>query len=266
MRPAPALFDPRTALFRPDLAEQALEGLSPAAAYRPLEAWRGHDAVSDVFAGPQADAPRISQLLHGEAFDVLDRRNGRLWGRCRRDGVTGWVAESALRPGVRLPAFWVSGADAALPFGSLVDDAGEGVSDGRLTPIGVFLNDPVDAAERLLGVRHAVGGRSSVETDCAGLVQLALQACGRAAPRYADEQARLGAAVSREQARRGDLAVWLHAEGGPGWTGHSALMLDEARVIHATGASGAVVVEPWDVAAERYAAQGFAASVIRRLT
>ena len=104
----------------------------------------------------------------------------------------------------------------------------------------------------------------SSDLDCAGLVQQALSACGRAAPRYPDQQAELGRAVARTDARRGDLVVWLHDDLGP-WNGHSALLLDADRVLHATGHHGAVVIEPLAEAEARYAADGFRAAVFRRL-
>jgi cell wall-associated NlpC family hydrolase len=47
-------------------------------------------------------------------------------------------------------------------------------------------------AERLLGRPHALGARSSFETDCSGLVQQALLACGLPGPRRSDAQADLG--------------------------------------------------------------------------
>lgn len=266
MTTAPALFDSRSALIRPALAEQALEGLVPASAYRPLTAWRGLRPACDVFAAPEPDAPRISQLLFGEAFDVLDGAHRRLWGRCRRDGVTGWISEADLEPvpssGAPLASHRVAAPDGALPLNALVVEPGLGL--GTLAPIGEFATDPVAVAESLIGVRHAPGGRSSFETDCAGLVQQALLACGRAGPRYADQQAELGVAVARDQARRGDLAIWLHPRGGPGWTGHSALMLDQDHVIHASGAHGAVVVEPFGPADARCRADGFSPPLFRR--
>lgn len=256
----PALFDPRSALIRPDLAEQALEGLAAAAAYRPLMARHGRLPVCDVFSGPQGDAPRISQLLSGEAFDVLDAAAGRAWGRCRRDGVIGWVAQGHLADGAPVATHRICTAGGELPLNALV-----GQARPDAVPTGEFADDPAAVAEALIGVRHALGGRSSFETDCAGLVQQALLACGRAGPRYADGQAALGDGVAREAVRRGDLAVWRHPTGGPGWTGHSALMLDETRLIHASGAQGAVVVETVSDVDARLRAEGFDAPLFRRL-
>ncbi|RZJ45290.1 MAG: hypothetical protein EON87_07850, partial [Brevundimonas sp.] len=85
-----------------------------------------------------------------------------------------------------------------------------------------------------------------------------------AAPRYPDQQAELGTGVARADARRGDLVIWLHDDLGP-WNGHSAILLDADRVLHATGHHGAVVIEALAEAEARYAADGFKAAVFRRL-
>lgn len=260
---AAPLADSGSVLARPDLAELGVEGLVPAAAYRALRPMRGLAAVCDVFDGSDRAAARISQLLHGEAFDVLDSRGGRLWGRCRRDGVVGWIDGAALAEGAPLATRWVSRPGGVLPLNALLsDDEPGGVETAA---IGEFAADPAAVAESLLGVRHAAGGRSSVETDCAGLVQQALLACGLPGPRDTAAQARLGVDVGRAQARRGDLALWLHPEGGPGWTGHSGLMRDADTVIHATGHHKAVVIEPLAEVEARLRADGFSDPVFRRL-
>jgi hypothetical protein len=255
-------FDPRTTLARPDLAAQALEGRFRAEAFRAVEPMRGVVPVADIHAEADAASERIDQLLHGEIFDVLDRRGGRVWGQARRDGTVGWMDAAALVPHRALPTRRVTSVRSGLPLNALIDD--HAMPSDVSAPIGQFEADPVAVAERLLGVPHSLGARSSVATDCSGLVQQALFACGLAGPRRSHEQAELGAAVSRAEARRGDIVVWLNT-GGHSWTGHSAFMLDETRLIHATGFHGAVVIETLAEADARYLADGFEPAVCRRL-
>jgi len=251
------ILDPRTTLARPDLAEQALEGVVRAATYRATRAMRCTAPVADIHG---ETGSRIDQLIFGEIFDVLDPEGDRLWGRARRDGVVGWVSRSDLTEGAPLPRVRVAAVDAALPLNALVLEG----EDPGFQPVGDFESDPVVVAQRLLGVPHVPGARTSRGTDCAGLVQQALYACGRAAPRYPDQQAELGTEVVRAAVRRGDLVIWLHDDMGP-WNGHSAILLDADRVLHATGHHGAVVIEPLAEAEARYAADGFQAPVFRRL-
>lgn len=258
----PSLPDPRFLLARPDVADQALEGLFRALDYRATQAMQGAAAVADV----RDDAGNlISQLLSGEAFDVLSRDGDRAFGACRRDGVVGWVEVAALQDGVRAPTHRVASVGGPLPLNALVDPARDAVGDVALMPIGEFASDLAAVAEDLLGVAHVLGGRSDRGTDCAGLVQACLIACGRAAPRYSDGQAELGRAVSPDDLRRGDLVVWGHSRGGAGWRGHSAIALDAGTLIHASGRAGAVVVEPIAAENDKRRAEGFDAPLFRRI-
>jgi len=261
LTPAAASLDARTTLARPDLAEQALEGIVRAAAFRAVRAMHCAVAVADIHADAVPGAHPIDQLIFGEAFDVLDADGDQVWGRARRDGVVGWVVISALRDGSPLPTHRIGSTSEALPLNALVIEAGDAAG---LAPIGSFAADPVEVAERLVGTPYRLGGRSSLGTDCCGLVQQALYACGRAAPRYADQQAELGDPVAVDQARRGDLVIWLDADEGP-WNGHAGFILDGERVLHAVGRLGGVAIEPFAEADARHRVAGSAGPVIRRL-
>ncbi|HEY0104170.1 MAG TPA: NlpC/P60 family protein [Brevundimonas sp.] len=260
MTAAAATLDPRTTLARPDMAEQALEGVVRATAYRAARPMHCAVAVADIEAGPGRGTAPLDQLIFGEAFDVLLAEGGRMWGQARRDGVVGWVDAAHLAEGAPLPNRTVTEPTAVLPLNALV----AGTDRAGTSMIGDFLDDPVAVAQALLGTPHRLGGRTPTGTDCSGLVQQALYACGRAGPRYADQQAELGQPVERSAVRRGDLAIWLNAEEGP-WRGHSAFVLDEDRLLHASGAHGAVVIEALADAEARYKASGFTAPVFRRL-
>ena len=259
MTAAAATLDPRTTLARPDLAEQALEGVVRASAFRAVRPMHCAVPVADLHAEAVPGEYPIDQLIFGEAFDVLDSRDDRLWGRARRDGVVGWIDAAALAEGAPLPTHRIETVDADLPLNALVSGPVEAAA-----AIGAFADDAVAVAEGLLGVPHRLGGRSSRETDCCGLVQQALYACGRVAPRYADQQAELGAGVPMSEVRRGDLVVWLSPGEGP-WNGHAGFMLDADRVLHATGHHGAVVIEVFAEADARHRGADGAEPVIRRL-
>ena len=244
------------------LAEQALEGLVRAEAYRQTTAMYCLPAVADLFAD---DGERIDQLLHGELFDVLVLQDDRAFGRARRDGIVGWVALTDLRKGAPLATRRVSSVSAKLPLNALVTEPVESVEDHDLQPVGDFEREPVVVAERLLGRPHALGARSSVETDCSGLVQQALLACGLPGPRRSHAQAALGRAVSREEAVRGDLVIWKAATAETSWTGHSAIMVNSDQLIHATGIHGGVVIEALSEVEARLVAEGFESAIFRRL-
>jgi len=258
---AAATLDPRTTLARPDLAEQALEGIVRAAAFRAVRAMHCAVPVADIHAAATPGDHPVDQLIFGEAFDVLDTRGDQVWGRARRDGIVGWVMLSALGDGAPLATHRVGSTDGSLPLNALV--VGSGDPPG-LAPIGSFAAEPIEVAEQLLGTPYKLGGRSSRGTDCCGLVQQALYACGRAAPRYADQQAELGRAVAGSEARRGDLVIWLDPDEGP-WNGHAGFILDGDRVLHAVGRLGGVAIETLAEADARHRVPGSAGPVIRRL-
>ena len=244
------------------LAEQALEGLMRAEAYRRTEPMHCRVPTADILSD---DAQRIDQMVYGEAFDVLHRQDDRAWGRARRDGIVGWIALDRLAPGAPLATRRVSSVSAALPLNALVGDAVKDVGAGDLQPVGDFEREPVAVAERLLGRPHALGARSSFETDCSGLVQQALLACGLPGPRRSDAQADLGRPIARDAAQRGDLVVWMAPNRDHDWTGHSAIMVDADQVIHATGAHGGVVIEALAEVEARLTGEGFASAVFRRI-
>jgi len=98
-------------------------------------------------------------------------------------------------------------------------------------------SDFVSVAERFLGTPYVWGGKTAAGLDCSGLVQTALEAVGKSAPRDTDmmEKALGEQAALSEGRRRGDLIFWK---------GHVGVMLDEGRLLHANAFHMAVAIEP----------------------
>lgn len=255
-----ALIPPGPPLARGGVMEARLEGLAPAQTYAPTTAMACTRAMTDVLDAP--GGRRVDQLLMGEAYDVLACEGGFALGRNRRGGTIGWVDAADLGE-PKAPTHWVRAVSAdGLPQNALV--TADAADPGALLPIGVFAADPLEAAMQWLGVAYAPGGRTFAGTDCSGLVQQALHACGLPAPRYGREQAMLGRAAAIDDVRRGDLIVWPIADDAV-WTGHSALAAGNGQVLHAVGDIGRVVLEPLDQALARGRANGFGEPVARRL-
>ena len=252
--------DPRLKLWRPDLASAALEGIAASQRYATTRTLQLAGPSAPLSRAADANAERLDELIHGELFEVLDEQGGYLWGQARRDGYVGYVQADALAavgpdPTHRVTALSAyalaapsikSRASGPFSLNALVAiEADEGqfarAVDGRyfwaadLAPIGSgFERDPAAVAERFLGAPYLWSGRTSLGIDCSGLIQQALYACGRACPRDADQQARLGRPIARDELRRGDLACW---------NGHIGIMLDEQRLLHATSHRMATVIE-----------------------
>ena len=220
------------------------------------------------------DAPRgarVTQLLYGESFRVLDERDGFAFGQAGRDGYCGWILAAALgrvvepthrvaapathlypRAEVRAPP------EVAVFFGSLLRVAAE--TDGyarlssghfvpamHLVPVSARFDDPVMVADLMLGTPYLWGGCSRWGVDCSGLVQMALRACGVDCPRDSDQQMALGRDAMGEAPRRGDLVFW---------DGHVGMVAGPDRLLHANAYHMAVAYEPLSEARARIAAKG----------
>jgi len=228
------------------VAHVSLQGRVQARAFVPGEPLAITQPVVDLCDGPGGTRDR--QLLLGDAFLVIERRGGWVFGQSDRGGYCGWVAEAAVGTGDK-PTHWVHGLAThvyaeprvqahevmALTMGARVcvaamqgawaETALGFVPAMLLARIGDWETDPVMVAEQFLGVPYLWGGNSAAGLDCSGLVQAAWLACGRDCPGDSDQQRSLGRDF-RGRARRGDLIFWQ---------GHVALVTGPDRIIHANG-------------------------------
>jgi len=117
--------------------------------------------------------------------------------------------------------------------------------------------DFVAIAERFVGAPYVWGGKTVAGVDCSGLIQTALQATGKAAPRDTDMMEKsLGNAVSMSGTRRGDLIFWK---------GHMGVMLDESRLLHANAFHMTVAIEPLEEAVARIKTAAGPVTSVKRL-
>ena len=266
-------LDRRLHAYRDDLADIALQGQVNAARFAPGAPARLTVPVAGLRPKPDAASGIDTELLFGEDVTVFDRADGWAWVQAQSDGYVGYLPESALAdlddppthhvivprtfvypgPDLRFPV------STALSMGSRIAVVGEAetrgtryflLADGRAVvanhclPLGVHPSDDyVAIAARFLETPYLWGGRSGFGIDCSGLVQLALQMTGRAAPRDSDMQAAgLGTVIDREALRRGDLVFWK---------GHAGIMTDEKTLLHANGHTMTVALEDFEAAVKR---------------
>ena len=259
--------DARTTLVLDGLATQGLEGQVWAERFAATDPRQCSAPVAPLRRAPEPDATQLDQLLFGECFDVLKEEAGWCFGQAARDGYVGWVDADALAAPVLAPTHRVT-ALRTYAFGSpdiksapiglyslnalVTVEAHEGrfvrlaragwMVETQLAAVGEAVEtDWAAVAERFVGAPYLWGGRESLGLDCSGLVQAALQACGRACPRDSDQQRALGRSVEGEPFR-GDLAFWK---------GHVGIVLDGERLLHANAHWMRTVVEPWSDALAR---------------
>lgn len=270
-------MDRRVTAFSGRLALEALRGQVAAEGFVAGEAGAVAVALADLCAEP--GGARDRQVALGEPLVVVERRAGHAFVQMGKDGYCGWLEATAVGPAVAA-THWVAVRGthlypeprvqarerAALPFGARLAVTGgdarwAAVAGGyvpamHLRGMGDMFADPVAVAELFLGAPYLWGGNSAEGIDCSGLVQAAHLACGRTCPGDSDMQAGIGTALEGDAVlRRGDLVFWK---------GHVAMMVDEARIIHANGHSMDVRIEGLETAMARIAAQGGGGVTARR--
>jgi cell wall-associated NlpC family hydrolase len=279
------LPDPRRHAYRADLAAEHLRGLVAAPRYAVGEPRQVNAPSLPLRREPRFDATLDTEALLGEGVTLYDESEGWAWVQLARDGYVGYMPSEGLARDISAPTHRIKvlrtyvypepdGKTPPLALLSLNARVTASGTDGRflalasggyvfaghLAPIGETERDFVAVAEIFLGTPYLWGGRTSIGLDCSGLVQLALEAAGQAAPRDADMQAaELGRTIPwrpSTELRRGDFVFW---------DGHVGIMTGARDFLHANAFHMAVEAEPFAAARRRIKQAGYDVTCVRRL-
>lgn len=272
------MLDRRLNAYRPDLADERLTGQVEAARFAAGTPMQVSVPVVDLRAEPRMDSGPQTQMIFGDSVRVFEEMDGWSWVQAERDGYTGYVSAAALeRPAsdathmVAVPRTFVyPGSDLrfphtkALSLGSRVRivgaaetrgtkyallESGEALIASHLVPVDEHAADYVAVAETLLHTPYLWGGTSGFGIDCSGLVQLSMWVAGRKVLRDSDmQQNTLGDIIKPDATysnlKRGDLVFWK---------GHVAICASPDMLIHASGHTMTVTLEPLQDAIKRIA-------------
>ena len=227
--------------------------------------------VMPVRSEPSHRAEQVTQLLYGEKAEIQEVNN-KDWAKicCAWDEYEGWCKLSQLKviqaKEYRKETKYLSGSHSGklimpeeemlLPLGSELMS----MKSGNMVPVnepGKFKGKKLnikktvlscaalkEAAMKYLHAPYLWGGRSVAGIDCSGLTQMAFKLCNHKLPRDASQQAQEGTLVDfLQHAECGDLAFFDEKDGK---INHVGILLDNQTIIHATDASGRVVIDRID--------------------
>lgn len=283
------MLDRRLNAYRPDLADERLSGQVEAARFTAGTPMQVSASVVDLRAEPRMDSGPQTQMIFGDHVRVFEEMDGWSWVQAERDGYTGYVSSAALEQSAGIEThlvivprtFVYPGADLrfphtkALSLGSRVRivgaaetrgteyallESGEALIASHLAPIGEHAADYVAVAETLLHTPYLWGGTSGFGIDCSGIVQLCMWVAGRKVLRDSDmQQNTLGEIIEPDATysnlKRGDLVFWK---------GHVAICASPDMLIHASGHTMTVTLEPLQDAIKRIAYLYDLPTLIRR--
>ncbi|MEI6696078.1 MAG: C40 family peptidase [Bacteroidota bacterium] len=203
----------------------------------------------------------VSQLLFGETFDILQQQENWVEIQMHADQYIGWIHQlqflnlekadldklnnqtrvfvndltatvTEKSSGINFPL--LMGSSLPLPKENQFSFAGKDYTfKGNYFQSLKHKDQIIPFAIQYLAAPYLWGGRTHFGIDCSGFTQIVYKCAGYSLPRDASQQALEGEALSfLSEATPGDLLFFDNEEGN---IVHVGLLLDENKIIHASG-------------------------------
>ncbi|MET3979506.1 hypothetical protein ABIB62_002092 [Mucilaginibacter sp. UYP25] len=214
-------------------------------------------AVVPLRAEPNDRSEMVSQVLFGEAFEILEWKDKWVQITTAYDNYTGWIdrlqfvmlAHLAYKRLLQTPPPVTFGAVTQawkiidntvvhLPAGAslaFLEGTTSYIGNQKFEIIGTIgdTNSILNIAKTFLNAPYLWGGRTHFGIDCSGFTQVVYKLRGIALKRDASQQAEQGELVdSVLKAKPGDLAFFNNPEGR---ITHVGIIMGGGKIIHASG-------------------------------
>lgn len=214
-------------------------------------------AIVPMRAEPTSRAEMVSQVLFGEAFEIMEWQGE--WARVITtvDGYEGWISGLQFAPLSQIAYKSLQKKKTPLTYRPITQAWNKANNSVIYLPVGSSLsflegttchirNDYyeiigeigekgalLDTARSFLNVPYLWGGRTHFGIDCSGFSQAVYRLQGTPLKRDAYLQAEQGTVVDfLQEAKLGDLAFFDNDEGR---INHVGIMLNNEQIIHASG-------------------------------
>ncbi|MEM1654291.1 MAG: C40 family peptidase [Thermoplasmata archaeon] len=197
------------------------------------------NGVTDLRKKPDTKSERISQLIYGESFEIIENL-GEFTLIKSEEGVLGYVKSTTIGEGDKRKykiKDRYRAKNKIFPFGSYLSDEDVemyGIPNRYIVEI-EKTSEILNYAKKALGVPYLWGGTSDFGYDCSGLVQRLFKfSKNLVLPRNSKDQMKASKTVDDfSSAVKGDLIFFK---------GHVAIYMGRGKIIHANGTYSSVTI------------------------